>query len=75
MTKTTTLLLCARCHQSFECKPHDISNCHCSTVALSDEELKFIASQYSNCICNTCLLTLKANFFKIGIAHFKSSRQ
>jgi hypothetical protein len=55
---------CQRCQQSFVCNPSNIAQCNCSKIELSFEETQYIAKQYSNCVCNTCLLHLKDEFLK-----------
>ena len=49
---------CPRCHQSFECKPGDVSNCQCNGVQLPDVARGFIAKKYNDCLCRQCLLEL-----------------
>ncbi len=53
---------CQRCHQPFICNAADIAACDCSKIQLSFEETQYIVKQYSNCVCNTCLLHLKDEF-------------
>lgn len=53
---------CERCGASFVCRPYDISRCDCRAVALSPEEARFIAVQFRDCVCNRCLLELKAQY-------------
>ncbi|WNJ18214.1 cysteine-rich CWC family protein [Pontibacter sp. G13] len=46
---------CARCDKPFECKAHDIANCHCSTVKVEDLMLKQLQDAFEGCLCNECL--------------------
>jgi hypothetical protein len=55
---------CARCEKRFECKPEDISSCDCSKVELSKEEYHFINARFKKCVCNACLVELKAECHK-----------
>ncbi|MBO4935167.1 MAG: cysteine-rich CWC family protein [Alistipes sp.] len=48
--------VCPRCGSIFECcSDGDISRCHCTTVALTDEQRANLKAQYSDCLCNECL--------------------
>lgn len=53
---------CKRCQQLFICNPTDIAACGCRQIYLTPDELSFVATQYSDCVCNTCLLHLKDEF-------------
>lgn len=55
---------CARCEKKFECKPEDVSSCDCSSIELTKDEYHFISSRFKKCICNTCLIELKAECHK-----------
>jgi hypothetical protein len=50
---------CPRCSREFECKSGSVTQCQCSTVELSLEELEFIHAHYDDCLCATCLAVLK----------------
>ena len=54
--------LCGRCEQSFECKVGNILECQCYGVSMSDEEKKFIADNYNDCLCRRCLEDIKTEF-------------
>lgn len=56
---------CPRCQHIFICNPTNIAECACSKIELSFNETQYIATQYSNCVCNTCLLHLKDEFLKL----------
>ncbi len=51
--------ICPKCNISFECKVGNISQCQCTTVDLSVEERNYIQSNYSDCLCANCLLSMK----------------
>lgn len=53
---------CQRCKHPFICNPTNIAACNCSKIQLTAEEIAYIAKQYTDCICNTCLLYLKEEF-------------
>ncbi|MBC7694587.1 MAG: cysteine-rich CWC family protein [Burkholderiales bacterium] len=53
---------CERCQQPFICNPLNIATCGCTQVYLTPEILSYVAAQYSDCVCNTCLLHLKDEF-------------
>jgi len=53
---------CARCGKEFECKSGSILLCQCQTLYLTPNELDFIASQYEDCLCVSCLKRLKADY-------------
>jgi len=54
--------LCGRCQQPFECKVGNILECQCYGVSMSDEEKKFIADNYNDCLCRRCLEDIKTEF-------------
>ena len=54
--------LCGRGEQSFECKVGNILECQCYGVSMSDEEKKFIADNYNDCLCRRCLEDIKTEF-------------
>lgn len=49
-----------RCKTPFACKPEAIHECDCRIVQLNFEETQFISKQFKDCVCNACLLELKA---------------
>lgn len=51
--------ICPRCKSEFLCYHENILLCDCSKVNLSEMERAFIAEQYSDCLCMTCLQELK----------------
>lgn len=53
---------CPRCSTHFECKVGSILLCQCSTVHLSEVESDFIREQYSDCLCSSCMVQVKADY-------------
>ena len=53
---------CPRCNQAFVCKVGDILKCQCYGIEMTAEEQKFIANEYNECLCKTCLLQLKQRY-------------
>lgn len=53
---------CPRCHTAFECKAGDIAHCQCNAVQLSEAESKFIADKYDDCLCASCMITMKTEY-------------
>jgi len=50
---------CPRCRREFECKSGSVTECQCSAVMLSEQELAFVASLYEDCLCAGCLALLQ----------------
>lgn len=53
---------CQRCGDGFECKSGSISLCQCQSVLLTPEQLEYVATQYSDCLCHRCLVELRSKF-------------
>lgn len=53
---------CERCNTSFECKSGSINLCQCSKVELSPEQLEYINTRFSDCLCLACLENLRDEF-------------
>ena len=53
---------CPHCNAVFECKVGNVSNCQCAGISFSEEERKFIAAKYSDCLCAKCMLQLKSAY-------------
>ncbi|MES2380343.1 MAG: diphthine--ammonia ligase [Bacteroidota bacterium] len=51
---------CPHCFTYFKCKVDDISQCQCSTVKLNANQLNYIASKYTDCLCANCMQQLAA---------------
>ncbi|MFZ4799745.1 MAG: cysteine-rich CWC family protein [Bacteroidia bacterium] len=47
--------ICMNCNEPFECNMENITDCHCYSVKLSDENKLLIASKFEDCLCNKCL--------------------
>jgi hypothetical protein len=62
---------CTRCSGMFECKPLDISHCHCSLIQLNDAERSYIQSRYDDCLCHDCLKALKQEAYLEQLNQFK----
>jgi|GEM_PF-2202530 len=56
---------CPRCKAEFICKPKNISECDCMKIRTSPEELNYIASKFSACVCNKCIKELKQEYLSI----------
>ena len=54
--------ICPRCGAGFECKVGDISHCQCYAVKLNEQEIKFIAQKYSDCLCAACMKAMKTEY-------------
>ncbi len=54
--------LCPVCNRSFECKMGDVLKCQCYAVRLNDEEREYIAQRFQDCLCATCILTMRARY-------------
>ena len=53
---------CPRCGAGFECKTGDIAHCQCSSIQLSETETKFIANQFTDCLCAACMKAMKSEY-------------
>ena len=50
---------CGRCHQTFECKVGNITQCQCNGIRFNEEEKTYITTNYIDCLCRECLLAIK----------------
>jgi hypothetical protein len=50
---------CPRCGQAFTCKAGSITQCECSTLALTREEQAWIEERFNDCLCISCLKEIK----------------
>ena len=50
---------CERCKKLFVCNAIDISNCDCTKIKLTQNEIENLKQTYANCLCNNCLIELK----------------
>jgi hypothetical protein len=46
---------CPRCGQPFECKPGNITQCHCFEKKLTADQKIFLEEKYNDCLCGACL--------------------
>jgi len=53
---------CPRCEGGFECKSGSVLLCQCSNIELTTEQLEYINTQYSDCLCIACLHDLRSEF-------------
>lgn len=60
---------CERCNNLFECKAEQITQCHCNALQLSIAERKFISLEYKDCLCNSCLKDMKANYDQMPMSY------
>lgn len=47
--------ICPRCKASFECRHDNLMECHCINVRLDARQLKYLADNFDDCLCNSCL--------------------
>ncbi len=48
--------ICPHCGETFECRNHEIWNCDCARVRLTDEARMFLHLHYPDeCLCTECL--------------------
>ncbi|MEO7312402.1 MAG: cysteine-rich CWC family protein [Chitinophagaceae bacterium] len=55
---------CPRCHCGFECKVGDINHCQCTGVQFTNGEYSYILTQYTDCLCISCLKELKQQYYQ-----------
>jgi len=53
---------CDRCGKRFECTVGNVSNCQCSTIALTAEERAYVETLYEDCLCRDCLEKIKQEY-------------
>jgi len=56
--------ICPRCQGTFECKVGSVSLCQCSTVAICEEERRYLQACFSDCLCAACLQAMKADYHR-----------
>jgi hypothetical protein len=56
MELQTVSKICSNCKKKFECNAKDIKNCFCQNVILTQDQLQEISNQFSDCLCEDCLL-------------------
>jgi hypothetical protein len=62
MTKT-----CPHCKATFDCSHDNLTDCHCVTVPLDEQQLAYIRENYDDCLCNACLQNIIYSFYALGI--------
>ncbi|HMP92349.1 MAG TPA: cysteine-rich CWC family protein [Phnomibacter sp.] len=50
---------CPRCGQAFACLAGNITQCHCYAIRLPPQVQQLIATRYTDCLCQACLLQLQ----------------
>lgn len=46
---------CPLCGVKFICRHDNITECQCSKIRLSNEDMAYIKSKFANCLCIDCL--------------------
>ena len=62
MQEIVNQIVCKSCAATFHCNSKNIEQCDCFNIQLTKQELEYISTKYSNCICNDCLLKLKDEY-------------
>ncbi len=53
---------CGICGIEFSCLHKHIVECSCSRIVLSEEAIKYLKTNYSDCLCPQCLTLIGNNF-------------
>ena len=53
---------CPRCAAEFECKTGSVLLCQCSKIEMTEAQLEYSNSQYDDCLCLSCLQSLKREY-------------
>ncbi len=48
--------ICEKCGASFSCNANEIEKCFCYSIILSKEAISKINTEFSNCLCEKCLI-------------------
>ncbi len=51
--------VCPRCNQSFICRNDVILECWCLQEPINSELRKFLADNFSGCLCANCIIQLR----------------
>lgn len=51
--------ICPRCHNGFDCKPGNITQCQCFGIQFTAGQKKYIEEKYNDCLCRNCLTALQ----------------
>jgi len=52
---SATVKKCVKCGKDFHCFAGSNKKCWCTRYKLSDEQLKALAQEYEDCLCEECL--------------------
>jgi hypothetical protein len=56
------IIACERCSKRVECKANNYTQCQCSQVQLSLNEVQYISENFEGCLCANCLMELKEEY-------------
>lgn len=56
------IVRCERCNTAFECKANKFTQCQCSAVPLSINEVQYISELHDGCLCAACLRILQQEY-------------
>ena len=54
---------CPKCNLQFECNAENITQCQCYHIVLTPAQHEYIAANYSDCLCNNCLVAIQTELF------------
>ena len=46
---------CSKCKVKFSCQSENISSCWCTKINISQQKIKILKKNYSDCLCVRCL--------------------
>ena len=58
------IIRCDRCGTAFECKANKFTQCQCSTVQLTINEVQYVSEMYEGCLCASCLRVLQQEYIQ-----------
>jgi len=61
---------CPKCNKEFNCRNDETFECHCIHVPVSEEAQRYLAENYKDCLCNSCLHVV-ADMFSTKLIHKK----
>jgi hypothetical protein len=56
------IIRCERCSVPFECKANKFSQCQCSVVQLTLNQVQYVSELYDGCLCADCLRILQQEY-------------
>ncbi|MDR3119105.1 MAG: cysteine-rich CWC family protein [Mediterranea sp.] len=59
--------ICPRCSRFFSCLHNNISECRCASVRLDAQQRAYVETNYSNCLCLSCLEDVRDYFYASGV--------